>query len=170
MLLERMEMMGDGANLKRILKDKNTNVRRIAMATGICPTTLYSIIQKDGRIRLDMAVLLADELDIQVEEICYNDGKTIPDALRREDFCQEAWTRLFLKYYTDSIAPMLELFGYDNLNKVDYLLWMFYQLDDISRKEILKYLHILLENRTDPDRKKELEEFQKRGCKWKEIK
>lgn len=53
------------------------------MATGICPTTLYSIIQKDSRIRLDMAVLLADELDIQVEKICYNDGRPIPNELKR---------------------------------------------------------------------------------------
>lgn len=161
--------MGDGVNLKRILKEKNTNVRRVALATGICPTTLYSIIQKDSRIRLDMAVLLADELDIQVEKICYNDGRPIPNELKRGDFSREAWTRIILRYLTDSIAPMLDLFGYDNLGTVDSLLFLFYQLDDISRREILKYLHILLENHSDPERKRELEQFQKRGCKWKEI-
>lgn len=155
--------MGDGANLKRILKENNTNVRKVAIATGICPTTLYSIIQKDSRIRLDTAILLADELGIEVEEICFNDGNPIPNELRREEFSQEAKVKLILRTVTDKIAPMMERFGYDNLRKVDNLLWMFYQLDDISRKEILMYLHILLENHSDPVRKREMEQFKKHG-------
>lgn len=33
--------MGDGAKLKQILKEKNTNVRRLALAIGASPTTLW---------------------------------------------------------------------------------------------------------------------------------
>ena len=40
--------MGDGKNLKKYLDEKGTNVRKIAKATGISATTLYSIIQKDS--------------------------------------------------------------------------------------------------------------------------
>ena len=34
--------MGDGKNLKKYLDEKGTNVRKIAKATGISATTLYS--------------------------------------------------------------------------------------------------------------------------------
>ena len=47
--------MGDGSKLKEYLDVKGTNVRRIAKATGISATTLYSIIQKDSNIRFDYA-------------------------------------------------------------------------------------------------------------------
>ena len=49
--------MGDGKNLKKYLDEKGTNVRKIAKATGISATTLYSIIQKDSNIRFDFAIL-----------------------------------------------------------------------------------------------------------------
>ena len=62
--------MGDGKKLKEILDIKGTNVRQIAKATGISATTLYSIIQKDSNIRFDFALRLANELEIDVNEIC----------------------------------------------------------------------------------------------------
>ena len=62
--------MGDCKNLKKYLDEKGTNVRKIAKATGISATTLYSIIQKDSNIRFDFALRLANELQIDVNEIC----------------------------------------------------------------------------------------------------
>ena len=62
--------MGDGLKLKEIIDKKGTNVRKVAMATGISASTLYTIIQKDSNIRFDFALRLADELDIDVNEIC----------------------------------------------------------------------------------------------------
>ena len=44
--------MGDGKKLKEILDNKNTN------------------IQKDSNIRFDFALRLANELEIDVNEIC----------------------------------------------------------------------------------------------------
>ena len=67
--------MGDGKKLKEILDSKGTNVRQIAKATGISATTLYSIIQKDSNIRFDFALRLANELEIDVNEIC--SGKNV---------------------------------------------------------------------------------------------
>ena len=59
--------MGDGKNLKKYLDEKGTNVRKIAKATGISATTLYSIIQKDSNIRFDFALRLANELERRME-------------------------------------------------------------------------------------------------------
>lgn len=44
--MKKEDSMGDGKNLKKYLDEKGTNVRKIAKATGISATTLYSIIQK----------------------------------------------------------------------------------------------------------------------------
>ena len=62
--------MGDGKKLKEILDSKGTNVRQIAKTTGISATTLYSIIQKDSNVRFDSALRLANELEIDMNEIC----------------------------------------------------------------------------------------------------
>ena len=68
--MKKEDSMGDGKNLKKYLDEKGTNVRKIAKATGISATTLYSIIQKDSNIRFDFALRLANELQIDVNEIC----------------------------------------------------------------------------------------------------
>ena len=74
--------MGDGKNLKKYLDEKGTNVRKIAKATGISATTLYSIIQKDSNIRFDFALRLANELQIDVNEIC--SASPFSDTIKEE--------------------------------------------------------------------------------------
>ena len=75
--------MGDGKNLKKYLDEKGTNVRKIAKATGISATTLYSIIQKDSNIRFDFALRLANELQIDVNEIC--SASPFSDTIKEEE-------------------------------------------------------------------------------------
>ena len=78
--------MGDGKNLKKYLDEKGTNVRKIAKATGISATTLYSIIQKDSNIRFDFALRLANELQIDVNEIC--SASPFSGTIKEEEFYQ----------------------------------------------------------------------------------
>lgn len=40
--------MGIGLILQQLLKDKSTNVNEVAVATGVSPSTLYSIIKRDS--------------------------------------------------------------------------------------------------------------------------
>jgi transcriptional regulator with XRE-family HTH domain len=42
----------------------------VAKASGISASTLYSIIQKETNIRFDYALRIANELEIDVNEIC----------------------------------------------------------------------------------------------------
>jgi predicted transcriptional regulator len=65
--------MNDSQNLIRILNEKKLSVKEVAINAGIPPTTLYSIIQRNGNIRLDLALRLARILDIQAREICSDD-------------------------------------------------------------------------------------------------
>lgn len=40
--------MGVGAKLAKLLREKQTNVHEVSVATGISPSTLYSLIQRDS--------------------------------------------------------------------------------------------------------------------------
>ena len=61
--------MGDGQRLKAVLKEKGTNVRQVAKKAEVSPTTLYTIIQKDTDIKLDLGLRLAKVLGIPVSDI-----------------------------------------------------------------------------------------------------
>ena len=61
--------MGDGQRLKAILKEKGTNVRQVAKKAEVSPTTLYTIIQKDTDIKLDLGLRLAMVLGVSVSDI-----------------------------------------------------------------------------------------------------
>ena len=62
--------MADGQNLKKILDEKNISVHQLARKTGINRTTLYYIVKNDTQIRYDFALRIANELKIEVDEIC----------------------------------------------------------------------------------------------------
>ena len=123
-------------HLKKYLDEKGTNVRKIAKATGISATTLYSIIQKDSNIRFDFALRLANELQIDVNEICsaspFSDTikeeeiyPTLPDGLNGALDASRVKT-----YLKNSMYPLMYLFGKNSMPDVDNLLTSFYQLDD----------------------------------------
>ena len=57
-------------------------VKELAKKTGIAPTTLYSIIQRDAAIYFDTALRISNVLDIPINSICkdspYEDMETLP--------------------------------------------------------------------------------------------
>ena len=62
--------MGDGKRLKELIDRKGITVRKLARETGISATTLYSIIQKDTRIRLDNGIKIAATLNVPLPSVC----------------------------------------------------------------------------------------------------
>ena len=132
------------------------------MATGISPTTLYSIINKDSDIRLDMALLLADELKADVGEICdekdliegaYLNGKDIPESINSE---------VVRRYLKNRIEPLVSLYGEEKLHQMDVVLRGFYQLDDVARDDVLKIVKILTERHLEEKRVEEIKDLGKR--------
>lgn len=77
--------MADGANLKRILDEKETNIRRLARKTGLTASTLYTVVKRDADIRFDWAIRIADALGITPGEICskWKDAETDLSATER---------------------------------------------------------------------------------------
>ena len=157
--------MGDGIKLKQFLDEKNTNVRRIAKATGISATTLYSIIQKDSNIRFDYALRLANELDIDVNEICSSvpfsgDLKedeiypTLPGGLNGA--LDASRVKTYIKY---SLYPLLHLYGKNSMPDVDHLLTSFYQLDDEARQEVIATIKLKMQFHKDPERAEQIKQI-----------
>ena len=160
--MKKEDSMGDGKNLKKYLDEKGTNVRKIAKATGISATTLYSIIQKDSNIRFDFALRLANELQIDVNEICsaspFSDTikeeeiyPTLPDGLNGALDASRVKT-----YLKNSMYPLMYLFGKNSMPDVDNLLTSFYQLDDEARQEVVETIRLKLQYHRDPERAEQI--------------
>ena len=159
--------MGDGKKLKEILDSKNTNVRQIAKATGISATTLYSIIQKDSNIRFDFALRLANELEIDVNEICAASPfsgviteeeiyPTLPNGLNGA--LDGNRVKVYLK---NSLYPLMYLFAKNSMPDVNNLLTSFYQLDDEARKEVVETLRFKLQYHKDPKRAEQIKRIKR---------
>lgn len=157
----RKLLMGDGKRLKDILDNKGITVQNIARATGINSSTLYTIIRKDSNIRYDFALRIAQELDIEPNEICQASPfsgeltedeiyPTIHDSIGILD-----QTRV--KQYTVNILyPLLLLYGKNSMPDIDKMLTEFYMLDDEARTEVIKTIEFKLEYHKDPKRAEEV--------------
>ena len=149
--------MGDGARLKEILDDKNISVRRIASSTGISAQTLYSIIKKDSNIRFDNALRIANELDIEVSEICnanpfsgeLTEDEIYPTIHDPKGLLDKNRVKVYLK---NSLFPLMLLYGKNAMPDVDKLLTYFYMLDDEARQEVIETLNFKLQYHKDPER------------------
>lgn len=158
--------MGDGKRLKEIIDAKGTNIRRVAKASGISASTLYSIIQKDTNIRFDYALRIANELEIDVNEICsanpfsgelkedeiymtFHDKKGMLDSSRVKEYLQH------------SMQPLMMLYGKNAMPDVDNLLTSFYQLDDEARSEIVETVKLKLQYHRDPQRAEDIKQIKK---------
>ena len=116
-------------------------------------SSVYSIIQKDSNIRFDFALRLANELEIDMNEICAASPfsgaiteeeiyPTLPDGLNGA--LDGNRVKVYLK---NSLYPLMYLFGKNSMPDVDNLLTSFYQLDDEARKEVAEAFSLILSHR-----------------------
>ena len=154
--------MGDGKKLKEIIDSKGTNVRQVAKAVGMNASTIYAIIKKDSHIRFDYALRLANELGIDVNEICsaspfsgeITEDEIYPSIKDSKGFLDTSRVK---SYLVNSLLPLMKLYGKNEMVSVDWLLTSFYKLDDEARFEIIKMVEAKLEFHTDPKRAKDVE-------------
>ena len=162
--------MGDGKNLKKYLDEKGTNVRKIAKATGISATTLYSIIQKDTSIRFDFALRISNALNVEVSDICSD------SALKAENWSDEKNIVLpelpsgldkvldgnrIKTYLKNSLYPLMEMFGKNNMPKIDEHLTNYYQLTDEGRNDVDQFIKAQLQIKKDPERAADVKKITK---------
>ncbi len=156
--------MGDGQNLKRVLEEKGSNIRKISKITGITASTLYNIVQKDGNLRYDWALRIANVLDIEPEEICEN--SPFSGALTKEDVYPTVrdpkgkLDNLRIKGYLEgSLIHLLKLYGPTAMPDLDKILTDFYQLDDEARSEVIQFLNMKKKTHKDPARVKDIKKI-----------
>ena len=158
--------MGDGRRLKEILDERNMSVRSIATQAGISPTTLYTIVQNDTAIRFDFALRIANVLDIETSEICskmpyeQNSGEEVLPKLPSGLDDMMDGNRI-KRYLNNSLYPLMNYFGKDNLPMVDQHLTNYYMLNNEGRKEVDQFIESLLKIKKDPERAKDV-----KNIKW----
>jgi DNA-binding Xre family transcriptional regulator len=145
-------------------------VRWLSKETTISPTTLYSIIQKDTAIRFDFALRIANVLNVEVSDICSD------SALQAEDWSDESRITLpelphgfdkvldenrIKTYLKNSLYPLMEMFGKNNLPKLDEHLTNYYQLTDEGRRDVDQFINAQLQIKKDPKRAKDVKTIKK---------
>jgi len=156
--------MGDGRRLKEILDERNMSVRSVAKQAGISPTTLYTIVQNDTAIRFDFALRIANVLDIETSEICskmpyeQNSGEEVLPKLPSGLDDMMDGNRI-KRYLNNSLYPLMNYFGKDNLPMVDQHLTNYYMLNDEGRKEVDQFIDSLLKIKKDPERAKDVKKI-----------
>ena len=150
--------MGYGANLKKILDEKGMTIKELSRKTGIAPTTLYSIVQRDASVRFDSAIKIAGVLDIPINSICkdnpYDEGEVIPpQKMSGIGFSEETHKQSYISYRT---AEIIKKFDYEELPMVNQLIADLYVLDSRARKDLFSYAKALMDNYADPGKVEEL--------------
>lgn len=158
--------MGDGKNLKELIDAKGTNVRQLAKASGLKASTLYSIIQKDTNIRFDYALRIANELGVDVNEVCsaspfsgeLNEDEIYMTVKDHTGLLDKSRVKDYLLY---SMYPLMMLYGKNAMPDVDNLLTSFYQLDDEARNEIVDTIKVKLQYHRDLKRAEDIKNIKK---------
>ena len=156
--------MGDGKRLKEILDERSMSVRSVAKQAGISPTTLYTIVQNDTAIRFDFALRIANVLDIETSEICskmpyeQNSGEEVLPKLPSGLDDMMDGNRI-KRYLNNSLYPLMNYFGKDNLPMVDQHLTNYYMLNDDGRKDVDQFIESLLKIKKDSERAKDVKKI-----------
>ena len=155
--------MGYGKNLKKALDDNHMSVQKLAKLTGIAPTTLYSIIQRDTSVRFDHALRIANILGIDITQICkenpYDDGEVLPQPLSELNGLTTNLNKQ--TYIKNRTTPLLMLFDYDKMPELDQVIAGYFQLTDEGRSTFLDNLRWLMDTKTDKSRAKKLKTIRK---------
>ena len=133
-------------------------VKELARKTGIAPTTLYSIIQRNTAIRFDTALLISNPLDIPINSICKDNPYDDMEALPKLPSVRE---RLMVgmeknAYFSDRTLKIIKNFDYTELPMVDQLIADFFVLDDATRRDLFEYMAVLKKNHSNLERQKAL--------------
>lgn len=157
--------MGYGQNLKKALKERNMTVKELARLCNINPSTLYTCINRDSSVRYDMALPIANTLDIDVNLICKDNPFRGDDEM--PPLLWEAGGLLTDKnkrgYMQNQLFPLINLYDYKDFPHVYRLLANFYLLSDKGREQIIDILEGAKLRHVDSERSDALKELKKQN-------
>jgi len=126
-------------------------VKELARKTGIAPTTLYSIIQRDAVIRFDTALRISNILDIPINSICktnpYDGMETLPKLpLDKNRLMADMEKKA---YFSDRTMKIIKNFDYTELPMADQLIADFFVLDNTTKRDLFEYMAVLKKNHSN---------------------
>ena len=146
--------MGYGQNLKKVLKERNMTVTELGRLCKINPSTLYTCINRDSSIRYDMALPIANVLDIDVDLICkdnpYRGEEDLPPLLWEAGGLFTNKNKQ--KYFETQLLPLLKLYDYREYPEIYRLLSNYFVLDDTGREQIFDMMEGVKLRHTDKDK------------------
>ncbi len=157
--------MGYGQNLKKALQERNMTVKELSRLCGINSSTLYTCINRDSSIRYDMALPIANTLDIDVNLICKDNP-----FRGEEDMPPLLWEAggLFTDknkkgYVENQLLPLLKLYDYKDYPQLYRLLANFFVLNNTGREQMFDMLEGVKLRLTDKDRSELLKSLKKQN-------
>lgn len=107
-------------------------------------------------IRFIYALRLANELDVDVNELCsaspfssaLKENEIHPTFTDSKELLDASRVKTYLNY---SLFPLMGLLCKNAMPDVDYLLTSFYQLDDETRQEIVQTIQLKLKYHKTPE-------------------
>lgn len=118
--------------LAEILKEKGLNIRKLSILTGIGPSTLYSIMDRDTKIRYDYAIKIAKVLDVSACEIC-EEAKVFENVHTDEN-------SMFL---SPNINKIVNNASESEMKQIIELLENYYMLNDDAREQIFEQIKLM---------------------------
>ena len=80
--------MAIGAKLTDLMKIRGTNANELAQAVNVAPTTIYSLIKRDGT-KTDINLLARISKALEVDLMYFSDEEAVSDPLTGEDTSKE---------------------------------------------------------------------------------
>lgn len=115
-----------GEELKDFIKASGYSVKAVADKANIPPTTLYSILERNGNMRFDHAMRIASVLNLPVYQLCDD----VPDnagAYQYPDNLSPRTTEMILEHVKSE----------SDLRELENFLESFYMLTDEGREQIV---------------------------------
>ena len=143
-----------------------SSLRKIGISTTLTDYSVLGVVT----ISLPFALRIANVLNVEVSDICSD------SALQAEDWSDESRITLpelphgfdkvldenrIKTYLKNSLYPLMEMFGKNNLPKLDEHLTNYYQLTDEGRRDVDQFINAQLQIKKDPKRAKDVKTIKK---------
>ena len=131
-----MVELNSGSDLKKLLKKRNLNVRKVSLMVGIKPSTLYSVIQQDRKPSLEILLKLSEVLPIEIDGIKIN-GQI--DTVKAS---------IYEFPLTEDVVRILQRLQPEKQYMIEKMIYHLDKMDDTGWSETLDMIRVLRKTHT----------------------
>lgn len=131
-----MVELNSGSDLKKLLKKRNLNVRKVSLMVGIKPSTLYSVIQQDRKPSLEILLKLSEVLPIEI------------DGIKINGQIDTAKASIYEFPLTEDVVRILQRLQPEKQFMVEKMIYHLDKMDDTGWSEALDMIRVLRKTHT----------------------